>query len=76
MMTEEQLLQKARKVAAQANALTFLNNLGLMPTAMKFSHTDSCASQDMTGYPAPCTCGAEENVRVIHYLKSLVLNDS
>lgn len=26
---------------------------------MKRDHTDTCHASDMTGYPAPCNCGAD-----------------
>ncbi len=26
----------------------------------RVEHKDSCASEDPTGYPAPCTCGADK----------------
>lgn len=37
---------------------------------------DSCASDDMTGYPMPCTCGAEEHNRGVRAaLQLLSLDD-
>jgi hypothetical protein len=68
MMTEHELQQKLAKAQRQSDALVFLNTLGI-------EHKDSCASQDDTGHPAPCTCGAEPKVNIVRYLKNLVLED-
>jgi hypothetical protein len=42
----------------------------------RVSHRHGCASEDLTGYPVPCNCGAsDKNNRIDKALRELDLDD-
>lgn len=66
MQTEEELKRLAKFLEQKVDAVAFLNS-------MRQEHTTSCPYEDMTGYPAPCTCGAEKVNVLITFIKRTVL---
>lgn len=68
MTNEEALKTEHRKLQQKLDALAWIDQHG-----GNVQHSMSCASEDMSGHPAPCTCGMAEVRRIPDYLKQLVL---
>lgn len=68
MQDAETLKAEHRKLQQKLDALAWIDQ-GAGPQG----HTMYCASEDLTGHPAPCTCGADERNRIPNYLRQLVL---
>ena len=66
MQTEEELKRLAKFLEQKVDAVALLND-------MKQEHTMKCPYEDMTGYPAPCTCGAEKINLLVTFIKRTVL---
>jgi len=71
---EIELRRKAKEAALKVDALDWLDRKA---EGIPRDHTDQCNAMDLTGYPAPCSCGFENNreVKIIKLLKELLTKD-
>lgn len=72
-MTESELRAEAARTAIKLKALDWLDTKS---KNIPKEHADSCDYLDMTGHPAPCTCGFSKNedVQVLRFLREAVLS--
>lgn len=70
MTTESEFRRRAETTQLQLEAIDWVNKIS---SVSGVEHTISCASEDMTGYPAPCTCGASGRARIPSFIKKCIL---
>ena len=75
MTFEEEFRKKAARTQLQLAALDMVNKLS---ANLPKGHTMSCNAEDMTGWPAPCSCGFDNNpdVKTIAFIREAILKAS
>lgn len=71
-MNESQLRAQAAAAADKVAALDWLSQQARnIPT----EHSDRCDYMDMTGHPAPCSCGYSKraDVKIINLIREAIL---
>lgn len=70
MPSEAEIRAQAAHAQLKVQALDWLDT---MQPEFKRGHSDSCASEDLTGHPAPCTCGYNERTKLSRFIRDAIM---
>ena len=73
MTREDEFRAQAARTQLKLAALDMIDQLSSnLPTG----HTISCNAEDMTGWPAACSCGFDKNqdVKTIAFMRQAIIN--
>lgn len=68
MTSADQIRADAARLSLKVEALDWLDKNSPVDR-----HVESCCSLDDTGYPAPCTCGLNERVRISRFIRDAIV---